>query len=181
MIRGKEKMTNKETKQLSPAILKEQVKKLDAVEEFVVQIGEEDYALTHDVKFRKTKMHKVLDDMVVFFNEGGKRIELLDMATPYTALLILKHFTSLEVSDSVDDSLELLEVLLDLEVLDKILNALPEEEVQRVYELLTQSIEGFRDTLEEQEKEAEALALENAEVLGFEVDGESATAEQEQE
>jgi hypothetical protein len=159
-------MAQKDVKKLSPAELKKQVKKLDAVQEFVVVVGDTDYKLTHDVVFRRTKQHKVLDDMVEFFNEGGKQIELLDMATPYTALLILKHFTSLEVPDGVDEALVLLETLIDLELLDKVLNALPEEEVKKVYELLTQTVENFRASLEASEEEAETFLeqVENEEV-----------------
>lgn len=159
-------MANKDIKKLSPAELKKQVKKLDEVQEFLVVIGDTDYKVTHDVVFRKTKQHKVLDDMVKFFNEGGKNIELLDMATPYTALLIIKHFTSIEVSDDIDEALALLEVLIDLEALDKILNALPEEEVQKIYELLTMTVENFRASLEDAEKEAESFLeqIENEEV-----------------
>lgn len=172
-------MANKENIKLTPALLKEQSAKLDAVQEFVVAIGGEDYILTHDVVFRKSKQHKVLDDMVEFFNEGGKQnIGMLDLATPYTALLIIKHFTSLEVSDNIEEALDLLTVLVDLEALDKIVNALPEDEVTKVYELLTMTIENFKNNLEEAEKEAEALALENADVLGIESDGESDSAEQ---
>lgn len=159
-------MANKDVKKLSPAELKKQVKKLDAVQEFLVTIGDVDYMLTHDVTFRRTKMHKVLDDMVLFFNEGGKQIELLEMATPYTALLILKHFTSLEVPEEIDEALILLEVLIDLEALDKLLNALPEAEVTKVYELLTQTVESFRANLEASEEEAEAFLeqIQNEEV-----------------
>lgn len=159
-------MANKDIKKLSPAELKKQVKKLDEVQEFFITIDDTEYKLTYDAKFRKTKQHKILDDMVKFFNEGNNRIELLDMATPYTALLIIKHFTSLEVSDDVEEAVNLLEVLVDLEALDKILNALPEEEVTKVYELLTKTIESFKDGLEKSELDAEALSkqIENEEV-----------------
>ena len=162
-------MAKKDVKKLSPAELKKQVKKLDAVQEFLVTIGDVDYLLTHDVTFRKTKMHKVLDDMVLFFNEGGKHIELMDMATPYTALLILKHFTSLEVPNEIDEALILLEVLIDLEALDKLLNALPEAEVTKVYELLTQTVEAFRANLEASDEEAEAFLaqIENDEIKPY--------------
>jgi hypothetical protein len=159
-------MAQKDIKKLSPAELKKQVKKLDEVQEFIVTIGDTDYRVTHDVIFRRTKQHKVLDDMVAFFNEGGKKVELLDMATPYTALLILKYFTSLEIPNDIDEALAFLEVLIDLESLDKILNALPEEEVKKVYVLLTQTIENFRESLEASEEEAESFLeqVENEEV-----------------
>ncbi|PGO60720.1 hypothetical protein [Priestia megaterium] len=147
--------------------LKEEVKVLDEVQEFTVKINESDYILTHDVVFRKTKQQKLLEDMLRFFSEVTEdNVEVLDYATPYTALLIIKHFTSLDVPDEIDEALALLEVLVDLDALAKIVNALPEDEVVKVYELLNTALDGIRENMEEAEKEAEAIAdqLENEEV-----------------
>lgn len=159
-------MAKKDIKKLTNSELKKQVKKINEVEDILVVVNGTDYLVTCDAIFRKSKMHKVLDDLVDFFNEGGKRTEILDLATPYTALLILKHFTSLEVSDDVGEAIDLLEVLIDLEILDKILNALPVAEVTKIYELIAKTTTSFQETLEMMEKEAESLVdkVENEEV-----------------
>jgi len=192
-----QKDINKKNKKLSIVELNKQSKKLDAVRSFTVTVGEVEYDVTHDIIFRKTKQHLLLDNMVDFFNAGSERIELLNMATPYTALLILKHFTSLEVPDDIDEAVVLLKVLIDLDVLDAVLAELPEEETTKVFELLTQTVEGFKATLEGAEKEAkedaenlleqidndvlkqmvigEEVDLEEYEVEDGEVDGESDT------
>lgn len=163
----------KDIKKLTTAELKKQSKVLDATQEFTVTIGETEYKLTHDVSFRRTKQHALLDDMIVFFNEGGNRIELYELATPYTALLILKHFTSLEVSDDIDEAIDLMQVLVDLEVLDQLINALPEEEVVKVYELITATVDNLKTNLDEYEAEALALSeqVENEEVKELLLDG----------
>lgn len=155
-----QKDINKKNKKLSIAELNKQNKKLDKVREFTVVVKDKEtkeeveYDVTHDIIFRKTKQHLLLDNMVDFFNAGSERIELLNMATPYTALLILKHFTSLEVPDDIDEAVVLLKVLIDLDVLDAVLAELPEEETTKVFELLTQTVEGFKATLEGADKEA---------------------------
>jgi hypothetical protein len=172
-------MAKKDIKKLSPAVIKEKREELDAVQEFVVNIGGDDYTLTHDIVFRKSKQHKVLDDMIDFFTEVANRdMGYLELASPYTTLLIIKHFTSLEVPEDVTEALDLLVALVDLEALTKIINALPVEEVVKVYELVTETLENFKQNLDDMEEEAKKLALENADVLGNEEDGESDTAEQ---
>lgn len=163
----------KDIKKLSVNELKKQNKLLDEKRDFSVMIGEAEYKLTHDVKFRRTKQHELLDDMVAFFNEGGNRVELYELATPYTALLILKHFTSLEVSDDIDEAIDLLQVLIDLEILDKILNELPEDEVVKIYELITQTVDIMKDNFDAMEAEAQAVAdqIENENVKELYLNG----------
>lgn len=158
----------KDIKKLTVTELKKQSKALDEQREFTVSIGGQDYKLTHDVVFRKTKQHKVLDDVIAFFSEGTN-VEALEMTTPYTALLIIKHFTSLEVSDNIDEALALLEVLIDLEAFDKILNELPVDEVTKVQELLVRTVENMKQNLEMAEEETEGLLeqIENEKVKGL--------------
>lgn len=159
-------MAKDNIKKLTTAELVKQDKLLDKQEEFVVAINGVNYKLTHDVIFRKTKQHSLLDDLIAFFNAGSMRDELYELATPYTALLILKHFTSLEVSEDIDEALALLQVLIDLEALDKLLNNLPEEEVLKIYELIATTVNNLQSNIEESEKEAEMLSeqIQNKEV-----------------
>lgn len=142
-------------KKLSSAELLKQNKALDEKRDFTVVIGDTEYKLQHDVIFRKSKQNKLLDDVIKFFSAGAENVEMLDMATPYTALLVIKHFTTLEVSDEISEALTLLEVLVDLEVLDKIMEELPEEETTKVFELLTKTVNSMADSLDDAEPIAE--------------------------
>lgn len=166
-------MTKDNIKKLTTADLKKQAKLLDAKRDFTIKIGETEYKLTHDVVFKITKQHQLVDDLVSFFNESGNRIELYELATPYTGLLILKHFTSLEVSDNIDEAIDLLQVLIDLEILGEILNELPEDEVVKVYELITRTVDVLKENIDNLEAEALALSekVENEEVKELLLDG----------
>lgn len=147
-------------------------KSLDATDEFLISIDGDDFMVTHDVIFRKTKQQKVLEDMIKFFNEiDSFNAELLEMVTPYVSLLIIKHFTSLDVPEELEDAMNFLTALIDLGVLGKIINELPQDEVVKVFELLTETIDNIRKNVEE--AEAEALeASEKVEEKVDEVDGE---------
>ena len=151
-------MAQKDIKNLTLAELKKQDKALDEKREFTVLIGEQKYKLTHDTVFRISKKNKVLDDMVQFFQVATENIDILELATPYTALLILKHFTSLEVSDDVVEALDLLETLVDLDVLNQIIAELPEDQLTEVYELLTRTLNNMAENISEAEEEAKRLA-----------------------
>lgn len=150
----------KDIKKLTGAELKKKAKALNTQREFTVVIDGQEYKLSHDVTFRKTKQSKVLEDLIAFFSYGAENVEVLELATPYTALLTLKHFTTLEVSDDIKEAVDLLEVLIDLEILDVIVNELPEEETTKLFELLTKSVGEMTKTLEDNGITEEALLVE---------------------
>jgi len=158
-----------------------QNKALDGKGEFLITLGKDDlkkdYLIEHDMLFRKTKQQKVLEDMVRFFDEVNSfNIELLEMVTPYTSLLIIKHFTDIDVPDEIEDAMYLLEALIDLGGLGAIINALPQDQVVLVFELLTQTIDNIKNNVEEAEAEALALSekaeAEDTKVEEVEADGE---------
>lgn len=163
----------KKIKKLTQGELKKQVKKLNAVEKFYVSIDDEMFEITYDSVFRKTKQQKVIEDLVEFFDAGRFNTDLFEVATTYTTLLIIKHFTSLDIPDDIDEALTFMNLLIDLEIFDKTLNALPEDEVEKIYELLTSVINNMKANIEEAEKEAEALSdkIENQQVKEMITDG----------
>ena len=157
---------NNNLKKLTLAELKKQNKKLNIKEEKEVMIGGDVYKFEIDGFFRKTKQYKLLDDLIEFFNEGNKRPELLDLATPYVSLLLIKHFTSIDVSNDIDEAVELLNILVDLELLADILNLLPEDEVNKIYEIISTTTERMKENMEDTLREIEEVKekLENVEV-----------------
>jgi predicted HAD superfamily phosphohydrolase len=150
-------MAQKQFKSLNPTEIKKQVQELKKQGEFFITINGEEYLVEHDEVFLNSKIHKVLDDLIALFQEGRNRNELMEVATPYTTLLIIKHFTSIEVSDDIDEALELMTALIDLEVVDKIINALPEAEVVKMYEKIAVVMNNVKSTLEDGELEAKEL------------------------
>lgn len=150
-------MTQNKIKNLNPTAIKREHKKLKEQGEFFITVNGEEYRVTHDEKFLNSKIHMVLDDLILLFNEGRHRNELMEVATPYTTLLIIKHFTSIEVSDDIDEALETMTALIDLELVDKIINALPEAEVVRMYEKISTVMTNVKSTLEDGELEVREL------------------------
>ena len=138
----------KDIKKLTGAELKKQAKVLDEQKEFTIEIGEQTYKLTHDVVFRKTKRIKLIEDLIEFFTKGAENPEILELTTPYTALLVIKHFTSLEVSDDITEALALLEVLIDLDALSEIINTLPEEKVVELFDILNETISNISKNMD---------------------------------
>lgn len=156
-------MTNKK---LNLANLKKEVKKLSSQTEHTLLVNGSEYKIKIDDKFLKTKQHQLLDDLVEFFNEANNKIELIDLATPYTSMLFIKHFTDVEVSNDIDDAIDTLQALINLDLLTKVLNLMPEDEVVEVYELLNVTVNRMRQNMEDTAEEAERLSetVENEEL-----------------
>lgn len=132
------------------------------------------YKIKVDNVFRKTKQHQLLEDLIHFMNESGKRLELLDLSTPYITLLIIKHFTNLEIPDDIDKAIEVMHALIDLDIFAEIINLMPENELIKMYETLNAAVERMNMNIAEMINEAEEVAkkIENKEVKGLLENGE---------
>jgi hypothetical protein len=162
-------MTNKkqDIKNLTATSLKKEAKKLDAQTEHSISVGENEYKIKIDDKFRNTKQHKLLDNLVEFLNQLDNKVELIDLVTPYISLLFIKHFTNVEISDDIDEAVDMLQVMIDLEILAPILNKMPEEETAKVYDLIATTVNRMRENMEELSDEADKISefIKNREVL----------------
>lgn len=188
-VKKVEKKSTPKAKNLTITELKKQNKALDTQTEHTIVVkiqkglDEETgkplfdlvpYKIKIDNVFRKTKQHKLLEDLMFFMNEGNKRLELLDVATPYITLLLIKHFTNLDIPDDIDEAIEVMNVLLDLDIFSEIVNLMPENEVIKMYETLNSSIERMNLNIEEMLKESEKILekVENKEIKELLQDGE---------
>jgi hypothetical protein len=171
----KEKTKKPRAKKLTVAELKKQNRNLDAQTEHTVVVNGVEYKVKVDNVFRKTKQHKLLEDLILFMNEGSRRVELLDVATPYITLLMIKHFTDVEVSDDIDEAIETMNALVDLEIFGEIANLMPENELLKMYETINASIDRMNVNITELLKEAEELSkkVENKEVKEMLENGEN--------
>lgn len=153
-------------KNLKLTDLKKHDKKLDVKGETFITLDGIVYKVEYDEVFRTTKKNKVLDDLIKFFEAGHKDERLYSIATPYTSLLLVKHFTSLDIADDIDEALSYLHVLIDTGVLETVLSALPEEEIISLYETLTDTMNKLTNSMSEATQEAKNLVniVENPEV-----------------
>lgn len=116
-----------------------------------------DYRFTYDSVFSMEKQYKVLDDMIAFYESIGMKDDVVHFATPYATLLIIKHYTSIHVPDKVDKALDVMHAMIELDILNKVLNALPEKQVVKVYKTLEMSLRRANETLVESEKESRRI------------------------
>lgn len=163
----------KQNRKLNLANLQKELKKVSTQTEYSININGEEYKYKVDDKFLKMKQHNVLDDLVAFLNECNKNLELLDYTTTYITLLLIKHFTTIEVSDDIDEAILLLNTMVNLEILEYIFSTLPEEEVLKFYELLRVTFDRMKENMEESSREAKKLAeiVENEELRKMLKDG----------
>lgn len=188
-VKKVEKKSTPKAKNLTITELKKQNKVLDAQTEHTIVVkiqkgldeetGEPlfdlvPYKIKIDNVFRKTKQHKLLEDLMLFINESNKRLEILDVATPYITLLLIKHFTNLDIPDDIDEAIEVMNILIDLDIFSEIVNLMPENEVIKMYETLNASIERMNLSIEEMLKESEKVLekIENKEIKELLQDGE---------
>lgn len=188
-VKKVEKKSTPKAKNLTITELKKQNKVLDAQTEHTIVVkiqkgldeetGEPlfdlvPYKIKIDNVFRKTKQHKLLEDLMFFINESNKRLEILDVATPYITLLLIKHFTNLDIPDDIDEAIEVMNILIDLDIFSEIVNLMPENEVIKMYETLNASIERMNLNIEEMLKESEKVLekIENKEIKELLQDGE---------
>lgn len=167
----------KKVKNITLTELKKQDKKLDAQTETFITINEDMYRLLIDDYFRPTKQTDLLNDLIKFFGEARNSNELMEVATPYTSLLLIKHFTSIDVPDDFEEAIALLELLIDLKAFEAILNAMPEDQVVDTYDKLRVVLGEMTNRMEIAQVEAELIEsqLENEVVKKMYLDGETDT------
>ncbi|UUV45934.1 hypothetical protein [Bacillus phage vB_BanS-Thrax3] len=167
----------KKVKNLTLTELKKQDKKLDAQTETFIPINGDMYRVLIDDYFRPTKQTDLLNDLISFFGEARNSNELMEVATPYTSLLLIKHFTNIDVPDDFEEAIALLRLLIDLKAFEAVLNAMPEDQVVDTYDKLRVVLNEMTNRMEIAQVEAELIEsqLENEVVKKMYLDGETDT------
>lgn len=169
MTQAKKQATKKvvQTKQqFTTALINEKAKSAFSTEEKWVMLDGEKVYFQADKKFRPTKVNQLLDDMTTYFAQGMSRQLLLDLASPYISLLLIKHFTSIDVSNDIDEALDTLQVMVDLQILAPIVNELEEKEIAKVFELIYKAMAEIEKNIDDMnsmtEEQIEALRTSEA-------------------
>ncbi|UUV46970.1 hypothetical protein [Bacillus phage vB_BanS-Thrax5] len=153
-------------KNLTLVEMKKQEKLLKEQDEVFIDINGTTYKVLIDKHFLQTKRNALLDDLLKFFDAGHKNQDLVSIATPYTSLLLIKHFTNLDIPDDLEEGLDYLNVLMNLKALAPIINSMPTEEVVDLYDSLKTSLNQISENMFEAIGEAQDMfdGIENPEV-----------------
>lgn len=161
-----------------------------------VIVGADTYEFKIDRKFLKSKEVAFTNDLISFISElssdekyfdlGQVRVKIL--SENYALLMLIKHFTSIDVPEDTEEALAVLNNMADLGIFGEVVNAFPEDEVERVMTNATVEIDAFNEKLLESltklRAEADKISKEledgeklneeltKAEEIDFAVDGE---------
>lgn len=129
------------------AIRQEDAKKYSRIKQIFI----DDYTLDIDVVFRPTKIRDLLIELVELVDYGNeKNIKISnDLIAEYYSLLIIKHFSSLEIPDEIEDRLRVIGILIDNDYIARILDNFDEDELNKVLVCLRQINENLAVALEE--------------------------------
>lgn len=123
----------------------------------------------HDVYFLQSKILRVVRDLAMIIREMHQKVGPEHVEATFhgiVGLLIIKHFTDIEVPDTFEGQIAFLNKLLDLNLFNEIIERFPTEEYGKVYEEIVKVIErweGKEDLIKEEIKKIEQQ-IENEEV-----------------
>ena len=128
------------TKKLTTSTLSKSSTKFN--ERLTIQVSDrfsETYTVEINKYFKTTDVQKLIVDYLAFKEELPNLVSDLELIKDTTFLfpaLLVKYFTSIPLSDDILELISGVETLVDLEVLDQVVGALPKEEVERVNVLI---------------------------------------------
>lgn len=144
-------------KKLTSSAVKNKREELKASLTKEVVVGADTYEFKIDRKFLKSKEVAFTNDLISFISEvssdekyfdlGQARIKIL--SENFALLMLIKHFTSIDVPADTDEALTVLNNMADLGIFGEIVNSFPEDEVERVMKNATVEIDDFNSKLEE--------------------------------
>jgi hypothetical protein len=109
---------------------KEDTKKFNVRREITVN----DHPILIDNVFRESKTRQVLIELVRdmdYLKKQGVAIDGMDV-TAYTSLLIIKHFTDVEVPEKVEEKLVVMNMLIDLGYFRPLMDAMDPEQIDKI-------------------------------------------------
>jgi len=146
-------MAKKRVTALTVNKAKELHKKFDEMDEMVLEINGQQFKVKYNKHFSETKINEVIKRFLVAYSKLNS-INAPKGLIPsfYVNLLIIKEFTSLgqdaNFPEDLEGQLDMLNVLLDLDVFFKILGSLPQSELNKVNDRISDLIIQLSDNYE---------------------------------
>jgi len=110
----------------------------------------EEYDVTISKYFKKTDIAKLLIDFSSVKDQLKEKVDNTSLLNDFTyiyPILLIKYFTNIIVPDIAVDMIQLSTQLIDLEIMDKIMNCLSQEEIDRVSVYMKQATDNLPKTL----------------------------------
>jgi len=120
------------------------------VEHIIDRFGEE-YNVEITKYFKKTDIVELLKDFSTVKIQLTDKVDDQSLLTDFTyiyPILLIKYFTNIIVPEKAEDMVQLSTQLINLEIMDKLMNVLPKDEVSRVSDYMKQAVENLPKTLD---------------------------------
>lgn len=149
------------------------VKKDDKRFEERYQVTVNGYTLEIDRTFRPTKISAMLGEVIEKYDETkAHKQNILEIFTPYVILQMIKHFTSLEIPNGLDEQLKILDMLIDGDYLLKIYENMPKDQIDLVYTEIEKIVNRMNDNMADLSEKYKGIQITNKDILGLDIEDE---------
>jgi hypothetical protein len=160
------------TSKLSSSAILQGYSKEFVQKKLTITIGNKDYDVLVDQKFRVTKLQEMIMEGLENYNNTKELDE--SVKTTYFLFLIIKHFTDIDVAkaEKFDEQIKVLKAMLDLEIFDKIVNAFPESEMKRIKDYMVKFTERVNELVNDKKSLEDLKDIVGNELKEMDVDAE---------
>lgn len=123
----------------------------------------DDYVVLVDESFRESKFASLLEEALKKMNYIKENNIEIDFAS-YSLILIIKHFTDIDIPEDLDKQLQILNMLIDFGYLKTILNSFDETEMAKLNARLIEYGKNAEKLVQDL-KEKESLELEEGDII----------------
>ena len=147
-------------------LTKTEIERIDKKWKEKISVDIKGYELKVDKYFRDSKIAALMEDLQMGMLEcrkhGGDEVQF---GTVYFGFLIIRHFTDLKTPDEIEEQFEFMQVLADNELLDPIMEALPQDQISKVLEKIPQFTENVNEFVSQLSEDVLNSELDNEDVL----------------
>lgn len=125
-----------------------------------------DYKILVNQVFLPTRISEAVQEFANDVLESAKLEQDLvsEILEFYMQIVLIKHFTSLDVPEDINGKIETLQILVDLDLFTDIISEFPEDEIKKVYEAVNNKSETINKDMDELAEKVEVMGLNNDEV-----------------
>lgn len=165
-------MAKAKSKEIKKALTLASIKNENKKYKEKITVDIKGYELKIDKYFSPSKINDMVRELGEKLEEMGKQnIQIKDIdIIAYMYLLVIKHFTSLQIPNDLSKQLQVLNELIDGDFLNDIINAIPEEEWKKIGDVFARINENINITADLIEEMVAKGEIKNPEALGLTAD-----------
>lgn len=109
------------------------------------------------------RMFMELVEKIEYMKESGIKLSFI---SSYIYILLIKYFTNIEVPEEFEKQIQMLDLLIDNNYLEPVINAIPQEEIDKINTFIMKSKEQFAQIKDNPELLSGLLTLSKVDLNG---------------